>query len=236
MHRDPSDRTTPIKVTENIHLLSHLPGRLTTELFANATLVRLPAGEILFRAGSSDDGCYRIEDGLLKVAMISGSGAERILAFLGRGAIVGELSVIDGLPRSATVVAVRNAVMSRLSRAEFEAFAEKCPEIYKSLVRLLAKRLRETDTVVAASSFLSLKGRVARTMLELAEHFGQEVAPGRIVIRQKIGQNDLAAMADVARENVTRILNDWERHKVVSRLSGYYCLENKAQLEHKVQY
>jgi CRP-like cAMP-binding protein len=88
--------------------------------------------------------------------------------------------------------------------------------------------------VVAASSFLSLKGRVARTMLELAEHFGQEVAPGRIVIRQKIGQNDLAAMAGIARENVTRILNDWERHKVVSRLSGYYCLENKAQLEKQI--
>jgi CRP/FNR family transcriptional regulator len=95
-----------------------LPARLSTELFANVTLVRLPAGETLFRAGSSDDGCYRIEDGLLKVTMISGSGGERILAFLGRGAIVGKLSVIDGLPGSATAVAVRNAAMSSLSRAE----------------------------------------------------------------------------------------------------------------------
>jgi CRP/FNR family transcriptional regulator, cyclic AMP receptor protein len=216
-------------------LLSGLPAGLSTELFANAKLVQLAAGEILFRAGASDDGCYRIEDGLLKVTMVSGSGAERILAFLGPGAIVGELSVIDGLPRSATVVAVRNAVLRSLSRAEFEAFAEDHPALYKSLVRLLAKRLRETDTVVAASSFLSLKGRVARTMLELAEHFGQEVGPDRIVIRQKIGQNDLAAMAGIARENVTRVLNDWQRHKVVSRISGYYCLENKAQLEKQVK-
>ena len=229
-------RCSPMELRpEYPRLLAGLPAHLSTELFANSTLVRLPAGEILFREGSSDDGCYRIEDGLLKVTMISGSGAERILAFLGRGAIVGELSVIDGLPRSATVVAVRNAVMSRLSRAEFEAFAEKRPEIYKSLVRLLAKRLRETDTVVAAGSFLSLKGRIARTMLELAELFGQEVGSGRIVIRQKIGQDDLAAMAGVARENVTRILNDWQREELVTRHSGYYCLENKAQLEHKVQ-
>jgi CRP/FNR family transcriptional regulator, cyclic AMP receptor protein len=216
-------------------LLSGLPAGLSTELFANAKRVQLAAGEILFRAGASDDGCYRVEDGLLKVTMVSGSGAERILAFLGQGAIVGELSVIDGLPRSATVVAVRNAVLGRLSRAEFEAFAENHPALYKSLVRLLANRLRETDTVVAASSFLSLKGRVARTMLELAEHFGQEVGPGRIVIRQKIGQNDLAAMAGIARENVTRVLNDWQRHKLVSRISGYYCLENKAQLEKQVK-
>jgi CRP-like cAMP-binding protein len=219
---------------EHARLLSGLPAPLSTKLFANTKLVRLSSGEILFRAGASDDGCYRVEDGLLKVTIVSGTGAERILAFLGQGAIVGELSIIDGLPRSATVVAVRDAKVSLLSRADFEAFAEKHPEVYKSLVGLLAQRLRETDAGVAASSFLSLKGRVARTMLELAEHFGQEVGPGRIVIRQKFGQNDLAAMTGIARENVTRVLNDWQRHKVVTRLSGYYCLENKPQLEHQI--
>jgi CRP/FNR family transcriptional regulator, cyclic AMP receptor protein len=221
---------------ENIHLLSDLPGRLSIELFASATLVRLAAGNTLFLAGDSDDDCYRIEGGLLKVTMVSHSGDERILAFVGRGDIVGELSIIDGLPRSASVVAVRDATLSCLSRTAFETFAEKHPELYKSLVGLLAKRLRETNTVVAAGSFLSLKGRVARTMLELAEHFGQEVGSGRIEIRQKISQNDLAAMAGVARENVTRILNDWQREKLVTCMSrGYYCLENKAQLEHKVK-
>jgi CRP/FNR family cyclic AMP-dependent transcriptional regulator len=216
-------------------LLSGLPADLSTKLFASAKPLRLAGSAILFRAGASDDGCYRVEDGLLKVTIVSGSGAERILAFLGPGAIVGELSIIDGLPRSATVIAVRDAKLSFLSRTEFEVFAEKHPEVYKSLVRLLAKRLRETDSTVAAGSFLSLKGRVARTMLELAEHFGQEVAPGRIVIRQKIGQNDLAAMAGIARENVTRVLNDWQRHKVLSRPSGYYCIENKSQLEDQVK-
>jgi CRP-like cAMP-binding protein len=80
-------------------------------------------------------------------------------------------------------------------------------------------------------SFLRLRGRVARALLELAQDFGQDVGSGRIVIRQKIGQSDLAAMAGIARENVTRILNDWTRNKLVTRLSGYYCLENKAKLE-----
>jgi CRP/FNR family cyclic AMP-dependent transcriptional regulator len=197
--------------------------------------VRLAAGNTLFMAGDSDDDCYRIEDGLLKVTMVSPSGDERILAFVGRGDIVGELSLIDGLPRSASVVAVRDATLSCLSRTAFETFAEKHPELYKSLVRLLAKRLRETDTVVAAGSFLSVKGRVARTMLELAEHFGQEVESGRIVIRQKISQSDLAAMTGVARENLNKILNDLQREKLVTRLSGHYILENKAQLEHKAK-
>ena len=216
-------------------LLSGLPEHLSTKLFATAKPASLAADEVLFLAGDPGDSCYRIEEGLLKVMMVSRSGTERILAFLGPGAIVGELSIIDGRPRSASVVAVRDSTLSFLGRAAFEAFAQQHPEIYKSLVTLLSTRLRETDAVVAAGSFLPLRGRVACTLLELAENFGQEVGTGRIVIRQKIGQSDLAAMAGIARENVSRILNDWKRRKLVSRLSGYYCLENKAQIEHEAE-
>jgi CRP/FNR family transcriptional regulator, cyclic AMP receptor protein len=216
-------------------LLSDLPGGLATELFAGAKPVRLAADEVLFLAGDPGEGCYRIDDGLLKVAMVSRAGSERILAFLGAGAIVGELSMIDGRPRSASVVAVRETAVSFLSRAAFAGFSQRRPEIYKSLVTILARRLRETDVVVAAASFLPLKGRVASTLLDLAENFGQDVGSGRIVIRQKIGQADIAAMAGIARENVSRILNDWKRRKLVSRLSGYYCLENKGQLEREAE-
>jgi CRP-like cAMP-binding protein len=219
----------------NSSLLSGLPEHLSANLFATATPSRLRADEVLFLAGDAGDGCYRVEDGLLKVTMVSRSGSERILAFLGAGAIVGELSIIDGLPRSASVVAVRDSTLSFLSRAAFEDFARDHPEIYKSLVTLLATRLREADAALAAGSFLPLRGRVACTLLELAQDFGQDVGAGRIVIRQKIGQSDLAAMAGIARENVSRILNDWKRRKLVSRLSGYYCLENKAQLQNEAE-
>ena len=85
--------------------------------------------------------------------------------------------------------------------------------------------------MVAAGSFLPLKGRVARALLDLAEAFGQDVGQGRILIRQKVSQSDVAAMAGIARENVSRILNDWIRDKLVSRLSGHYCLENKDKLK-----
>jgi CRP-like cAMP-binding protein len=214
-------------------LLSELPEHVSTKLFASATPVKLAADEFLFLAGDAGDGCYRVEDGLLKVTMMSRAGTERILAFLGPGAIVGELSIIDGLPRSASVVAVRDAELSFISRAAFEQCASRHPDVYKSLVTVLATRLRETDEVIAAESFLPLRGRVACTLLELAQTFGQDVGSGRIVIRQKIGQSDLAAMAGIARENVSRILNDWKRRKLVSRLSGYYCLEDKAQLQHE---
>jgi CRP-like cAMP-binding protein len=117
-----------------------------------------------------------------------------------------------------------------MSRGDFNAFAEQNPQIYRHLAILLTKRLRDTDAVVAAN-FLSLKGRVARALLNLIEAFGHDVGGGRIVIRQKIGQSDLGAMAGIARETVSRILNDWKRDKVISRISSYYCVEKLAILE-----
>jgi CRP-like cAMP-binding protein len=132
-------------------------------------------------------------------------------------------------------VAVRDTALSRLTRAEFDAFAERHPELYKSLITLLTQRLRETNLSVAAGSFLSLRGRVALSLLELADHFGRKVGSGRIIVEHKIGQGDLAAMAGIARENVNRVLKDWERRKIVTRRSGYYCLENKSKLQREIQ-
>ena len=89
--------------------------------------------------------------------------------------------------------------------------------------------------MVAAGSFLPLKGRVARALLDLANAFGNNVGGPRIVIRQKVSQGDVAAMAGIARENVSRILNDWMRAKIITRLSGYYCLEDPKKLEHEIE-
>lgn len=218
-----------------VNLLSELPDHLAADLFSVARPVRLKTGKTLFQAGDVGNGCYRVEEGLLKVTMESRSGNEQILTFLGPGAIVGELSMIDGLPRSASVTAVRDSTLSFVRRATFKQFAGKHPDVYRTLVTLLARRLRKTDGVVAAMSFMRLRGRVARVLLELAQDYGQEVGSGRIVIRQKIGQSDLAARVGSARENVTRILNEWRRKRLVTRLSGYYCLENKAKLESQTE-
>jgi CRP-like cAMP-binding protein len=118
-----------------------------------------------------------------------------------------------------------------VSRQQFAAIAKMHPEIYRSITALLAARLRDTNMVVAAASFLPLKGRVARALVDLATAFGEDIGSGRTLIRQKISQSDVAAMAGIARENVSRILNDWIRQKLVSRVSGYYCLDDIKALE-----
>src|SRR3954471_187530 len=219
----------PLPAPEN--LLSVLPPELAAALFATARPHKLKADQTLFTAGDPGDGCYRVEQGLLKVSVVSPSGGERILAILGPGALVGEFAMIDAQPRSASVVAARDSELSFISRKSFESVAESHPEVYRHIVNLLLRRLRDTNQVVAAMSFLSLKGRVAQALLSLAEAFGNDVGSGRILVKQKVTQSDLAAMAGIARENVSRILNEWMRQKLVSRLAGYYCLEDRAALE-----
>jgi CRP-like cAMP-binding protein len=212
-------------------LHSVLPEDLPAALFSQARPVSLPATRTLFLAGAPGDGCYRVDEGLLKVTMASPSGGERILAILGSGALVGELSMLDGAPRSASVVAIRDSKLRFVSRADFEAFARANPDVYRHMTVMLARRLRVIDDALTATSFLTLKGRVARAMFNLADAFGKDVGSGRILIGQKVSQRDLAAMAGIARENLSRILQDWMRRKLVSRLAGYYCLEDKSALE-----
>jgi CRP-like cAMP-binding protein len=92
---------------------------------------------------------------------------------------------------------------------------------------VVTRRLRDTNNALTATNFLSVKGRVASALLQLVEAFGRDVGSGRILIEQKVSQSELAAMAGIARENVTRVLTDWTNRSWLSRLAGYYCLENK---------
>jgi CRP-like cAMP-binding protein len=210
---------------------SLLPADFVAELFGSAKTVPLARNKTLFVAGDACDGCYRIVDGLLKVTAAAPSQRERILAILGPGALVGELSMIDGAPRSATVSAIRDSRLAFVPRAAFETFAKANPEVFRHISAVLAHHLRDNNNALVATSFLSVKGRAARALLGLADAFGENVGSGRILIHQKVSQGDLAAMAGIARENLSRILQEWMRNGLVKRLASYYCVENKAALE-----
>jgi CRP/FNR family cyclic AMP-dependent transcriptional regulator len=216
-------------------ILPSLPKHLSARLFGAATQHHLKAGEPLFVAGDSGDGCYRLERGLLKVVITSAFGDERIVAIIGPGEIAGELAIIDGQPRSASVFAVKDSELSFISRKDFEEYTRQNPEICGYLLSVLAARLRETDEALAAASFLTVKARLARALLEFAEFLGEDHGSGRVLIRHKIKRSDLAAMAGVAPENVSRVMNDWIQRHLVTRSSGFYCLENIAKLKSQMK-
>ena len=220
---------------EKATILPGLPEHLAAELFAGATSRCLKSGEALFLLGASANGCYRLEKGLLKVVISSPRGDDRILAILGPGSLVGELALIDGQPRSASVFAIRDSELRFISRKIFEKCTREHPEIYRYLVTVLATRLRETDDTVAAANFLTIDARLARAFLELARYFREKENADRVVITHRLRQSDLAAMAGVARENVNRVLRDWNWRKIITRSSGYYSLRDLTALKRKAE-
>ena len=218
------------------NLLSRLPLEYSARLLAKAPMISLEKGQILFESGAVGDGCYWLKEGVLKVGIASPQGAERILAILGPGSIVGELAMIDGLPRSATVQALRDSKLTFVARSNFLESLSDYPEMYAHLVTILVERLRQADDEVAAMSFLSLKARVARALLLFARYLGEPTAtPGQLVIRHKIRQDDLAALAGVARENASRILSEWRERKIIDQSSASVYVIHKERLEREAK-
>ena len=218
------------------NLLSELPREYSSRLLAKAHAVSLKKGKTLFETGAVGDGCYWLEEGVLKVSIASPQGAERILAILGPGSIVGELAMLDGLPRSATVQALRDSRLTFLARSVFLEILRGHPEIYRHLLTVLVERLRQADDEVAAASFLSLKARVARALLHFAKHLGEPTAtPGQLLIRHRIRQDDLAALANVARENASRILSEWKKRKIIDHPSPSVYVIHEARLEREAR-
>ena len=130
-----------------------------------------------------------------------------------------------------TVQAMRDCVLTFVSRAAFTDMVRRRPELNSEIVTTLAARLRQSDEDVVASSFLTVRARVARALLLFARHLGEDLGAGRIRIRQKITQSDLAAMAGVARESVSRTLRGWSRQKILEGSSRGGYVVNEARLK-----
>jgi len=205
---------TPDKIAPGT-VLSRLPPEFTAKLLAGERTIELREGDTLFERGDAGDGCYWLRRGVLAVSVASADGEQRILALLGAGELVGEIAMIDGRPRSATVQAIRDCTLTFVSRAAFTELMSRRPELYRDVVMTMAARLRQSDEDMVASTFLTVRARVARAVLEFARHLGDDYGAGRIRIRHRITQSDLAAMAGVARESVSRTLSDWRQRKIL---------------------
>jgi len=217
------------------NLLSSLSERLTGTLFAAAARQRLEAGRALFAAGDAGDGCYRLDAGLLKVEVASPRGEVRIIALLGPGAVVGELSMIDGQPRSASVFALRECLLSFVSREAFNRYVAAHPETCQELLAILSGRLREANAAIADAAFLPVRARVARALNELAEHVGQRDGDGPIVIDDTVSRGDIAAMAGVARENVSRVFREFRLRKLMTLSERRIFLNDIAALRREME-
>lgn len=213
------------------NLPAALPIEFSARLRAGAPTTVLRKGQALYEVGTTGDGCYWINEGVLKVSVASNQGVERILAIRGPGTLVGVFSMIDGLPRSVSMHALRDSSLTFITRSIFLECLNGSPSLYAYLVNMLVTQLRHADEEVAAASFLSLRARVARALLKFAEHLGEPTSmPDEFAIRE-LRQEDVAALADVARENVSRILSEWRKQNLIVRQTPSVYVILKSRLE-----
>jgi len=204
--------------------------RVTLDRLARySRLISLETNQLLFEKDDPSDGCYAILEGILKVSVTS-DGQEVLLAMLGAGDVIGEMGLIDAQPRSATATALKPCTLAFLASRDFKHAADANPVIYMHMLEILSARLRTSNETATMQLLLPLRGRLARVLLRLAEGFGEPLEGGRVLIRQKFTQAELARMTGSSRENVNRQIKKWRREGLVSRISSYYCLENAGKL------
>jgi len=166
---------------------------------------RYPRGQILFHMGDEGGNLYIIERGRVKITIPSADGEEVILALLGQGEIMGEISLIDGKPRSATVQAMKNTDVLCLFREDFLEVLRESFDVVLRVLEILTERLRQTDVQLAESHFLDITSRLAKKILDLSRTFGVKEEEGiRIAVR--VTQKDLASMVGATRESVNKQL------------------------------
>jgi len=159
-----------------------------------------------------------IMSGKVKVALLSESGKEIILSILGNGDFFGEMSLLDGKPRSATVIAMKNSTMLIIQRNDFLKLMEQNPTIAKGVLSEMSRRMRMADERIGNLILLDVYGRVARFLLDLARREGKKFADG-ILIEKRPTQQDIASMIGASRETVSRVLSDLNRRGLIS-ISG----------------
>ncbi len=156
----------------------------------------LPSGEFLYRRGESGDSLCLIANGRVSVSLSDDSGQERVVAYLGRNAIVGELSVVTGEPRSATVRAVRDSALIRIARQDFEELMSSRPAAMFKVARHIVERLRRPRTMRAREAVTS-----TRTLAVVAAHSGPDVAGFAAALTEALNVNAAALRLDPARVN-----------------------------------
>lgn len=190
-------------------------------------------GQRIFEAGEEGHALYVIQRGKVKISHCNLDGKEKMLAYLAPGKIFGEMSLVDGKPRSATATAVKNTILYALYAEEYWSLIGRYPLIAHNLARILAQRLREMNREVEVLTFEESRGKVAYALLKLyRQEFGEPTTRGRLL---PLTQRELADIAGTSRETVTRVISQFQNLKYLNSETGQIEVFDPAGLE-KVLY
>ena len=177
--------------------------------------ISFPKDALIVGQDDQGDSLYIIEKGRVKVVLYGESGREVILAIFRDGDFFGEMSLLDGEPRSANVMALEPTVALVLSRENFERHLAEHPGTALRVLAEMSIRLRQADGVIGNLALLDVYGRVARILNNLAQKEGETQDEG-ILIRERPTQQELASMIGTSRETVSRVLSEFQRRGFLS--------------------
>jgi len=198
------------------------------EQFSRVAIPRAyPEGTRVFHEGDHSDACYIVKSGTFRVTREHPDGRAITLATLTEGDIVGELAMLDGEVRSASVETLGgDGELLALPASDVRALLERHPDITVKFVAALTRRLRAANERISRQSFQTVPSRVAGVLSQLVAEEGED---GRqVTIR--MNQADLAQLAGTSRESVSRFLADLERSGVVKAGRGQVTILEPARL------
>ena len=169
---------------------------------------RFRRGEVVFHLGDPGDALFLISSGSVKITLPSETGEEAILATLQPGEVFGELSLLDGAPRSATAVALEPTETIVLQRDRFRHLMATEPTIRDAVMANMAAEVRRLTTQVEDLHFLDVTGRLAKCLVRLAVE-GRPDGNGGIRLRSALSQSELAAMVGCTRQSANRVIGQF---------------------------
>lgn len=196
--------------------------------------LQLKRRDVLVRQGDLDRTMYVIESGSFRVSVVSEEGKEVSLGLLEAGDSVGELSLLDGRARSATVTANSKAQVRMLRRETFLDVVRTHPDIAVRLLEEMAGRLRAADELYEDSVFLEVPERLAKWLLRLAGSHGR-IQPEGTLIDISLSQYELGTLANASRESVNKQLKAWEAEGIIETGRGWILLRDVDALQARTE-
>ncbi|BCL76093.1 transcriptional regulator [Jeongeupia sp. HS-3] len=181
------------------------------------------AKEIIVAQGDGGDAMYAVLHGRLKVLRTSDEGREATLAILEAGEVFGEVAMLDGGPRTASVEALEPCELLVLRRDAVMQHLESHPKVMRQLIAALCHRLRGADELLQDTLFLPLPQRLAKTLRQLGAQHGSD-RDGSVLIDLKLTQQEIANLVGASRESVNKQLNVWVDDGLIALEGGYVRL------------
>jgi len=201
-------------------LFEGLPPEQLSQLNALLHRKTFPARATVMMEEQPGEVAYVILSGSIKVS-VAGDEIDTILALLGPGEVVGEMSLVDCLGRSATAQTQEECKMLWIDRQAFSECLLTMPQMAVNLVRVLTRRVRLANARIQSLATLDVDGRIARQLLAFAQEYGQ-VDGKKTTIPLRLTQSDLAGLVGASRESVNHAISGWKQSKLLSVDTHYH--------------